>query len=184
METQKIVNSLNNFENEYSKFATKKCYIINSESKGNYSHENPINVLTNSLETSFCDYSDAYILVTGDITATPNNAATQVIFKSCAPFEKCRTEINETFVEKADFINITMPMYNLIEYSDKYSDTSGSLWNFKRDETVNNANVTNDDNAPLFKYKSNLIGNTENNGTKNGVKIAVPLKYLSNFWRS
>ena len=77
-----------------------------------------------------------------------------------------------------------MPMYNLIEYSDNYSDTSGSLWDFKRDEIVNNANVTNDDNAPSFKYKASLIGNTENNGTKNGVKIAVPLKYLSNFWRS
>ena len=77
-----------------------------------------------------------------------------------------------------------MPMYNLTEYSDNYSDTSGSLWGFKRDEIVNNADVTNDDNAPSFKYKANLIGNTENNGTKNGVKIAVPLKYLSNFWRS
>ena len=77
-----------------------------------------------------------------------------------------------------------MAMYNLIEYSDNYSDTSGSLWNFKRDEIINNADVTNDNNAPSFKYKSNLIGNTENNGTKNGVKIAVPLKYLSNFWRS
>ena len=77
-----------------------------------------------------------------------------------------------------------MPMYNLIEYSDNYSDTSGSLWDFKRDEIDNNADVTNDNNAPSFKYKANLIGNTENNGTKNGVKIAVPLKYLSNFWRS
>ena len=75
-------------------------------------------------------------------------------------------------------------MHNLIEYSDNYSDTSGSLWGFKRDEIDNNANVTNDNNAPSFKYKANLIGNTENNGTKNGVKIAVPLKYLSNFWRS
>ena len=77
-----------------------------------------------------------------------------------------------------------MLMYNLIEYSDNYSDTSQRLWDFKRDEIVDNANVTNDDNAPSFKYKANLIGNTENNGTKNGVKIAVPLKYLSNFWRS
>ena len=77
-----------------------------------------------------------------------------------------------------------MPVYNLIEYSDNYSDTSGSLWQFKRDEIINNADVTNDDNAPSFKYKANIIGNTENDGTKNGVKIAVPLKYLSNFWRS
>ena len=94
------------------------------------------------------------------------------------------TEIDGTLVGEANFINITMPMYHLIEYSDNYSYTLGSLWDFKRDEIVDNANVTNDNNAPSFKYKANLIGNTENNGTKNGVKIAVPLKYLSNFWRS
>ena len=174
---------LNSPENEYSKFATKKWYVIDSESKGNYSHENPIKFLTNSLESSLCDYSDAYILVTGNITATPNNAATQVVFKNCAPFEKCRTEINETFVDEADFINITMPMYNVIEYSDNYSDTSRSLWGFKRDKVADNANVTNN-NVPSFKYKANLIGNTEANGIKKGVKIAVPLKYLSNIWRS
>ena len=75
-----------------------------------------------------------------------------------------------------------MPIYNLIEYSDNNSDTSGSLWGFKRDEIDNNAEVTNDDNAPSFKYKASLIGNTD--GTKKVVKIAVPLKYLSNFWRS
>ena len=85
-------------------------------------------------------------------------------------------------VDEADNINITMPMYNLIEYSDNYSDTSGSLWQFKRDQIEGDVNLT-IDNAPSFKYKANLIGNTENNGTKNGVKIAVPLKYLSNFWR-
>ena len=77
-----------------------------------------------------------------------------------------------------------MPMYSLIEYSDNYSDTLGSLWQLKRDEIINNADVTNDNNAPSFKYKESIIGNTENNGRKNWVKIAVPLKYLSNFWRS
>ena len=118
------------------------------------------------MESSLCDYFDAYILVTGNITVTPNNAVTQVIFKNYAPFEKCSTEIAGTLVDEADFINITMAMYNLIEYSDNYSVTSGSLWNFKRDEIINNANVTNDDNAPSFKYKANLIGNTENNGRK------------------
>ena len=140
--------------------------------------------MTRSIESSLSDYSDAHILVTGNITATPNNAATQVIFKNCAPFKDCRTEINEIFVDETEFINITMPMHSLIEYSDNYSDNSGSLWQFKRDEITNNAEVTNDNNAPSFKYKANLIGNTENNGTKNGLKIAVPLKYLSNFWRS
>ena len=77
-----------------------------------------------------------------------------------------------------------MTMYNLIEYSDNYSDSSGSLWGFKKDEIIDNANVTNDDNAPSFKYKASIIGNTENNETKNGVKLAAPLKYLSKFWRS
>ena len=75
----------------------KKWYIIDSESKGNYLPDNEIKFLTSSLESSLCDYSDAYILVTGNITATPNNAATQVVFKNCAPFENCRTAINETF---------------------------------------------------------------------------------------
>ena len=117
------------------------------------------------------------------ITVRPNNAATQVIFKNCGPFETCRAEINETFVDETDFINITMPMYNLIEYSDNCSDTSGSLWQFKRDEIANNADVTND-NAPSFKHKASFIGDTGNNGRKNGIKIAVPLKYLSHFWRS
>ena len=166
METQKIVNLLNGSDNDNSKFATKKWYIIDSESNGNYSHHNPIKFLTKSIESSLCDYSDAYILVTGNITATPNNAATQVVFKNCASFEDCRTEINDTFVDYVDFINITMPIYNLIEYSDNYSDTSGSLWDFKRDETVNNADVTNDHNAPSFNYKASITGNTETNGTK------------------
>ena len=70
--------------------------------------------------------------MTGNITATPNDAVTQVVFKNCAPFEKCRQEINETFVHEATHINITMPMYNLIEYTDNYSDTSGTLWQFAR----------------------------------------------------
>ena len=77
-----------------------------------------------------------------------------------------------------------MPIYNLVEYSDNFCDTSGSLWDFKGDKIDNNANVINDDNAPSFKYKTNLIGNTINNETKIGVKIAVLLKYLSNCLRS
>ena len=75
-----------------------------------------------------------------------------------------------------------MPMYNLIEYSDNYSDTSGSVWQFKRNEIEGDVDLT-IDNAPSFKYKPNLIGNRENNGIKHGVKIAKPLKYLSTFWR-
>ena len=186
METQKIVNLLNGSDNENSKFATKKWYVIDSESKGNYSKDDPIKFLTKSLESSLCDYSDAYILVTGNITVTGGNANTKVAFKNCAPFTECGTEINKTFVNRTEHINIAMPMYNLIEYSDNYSDTSGSLWQFKRDGlNVNdiNAALTND-NAPSFKYKARIIGNIGADGRKNGVKIDVPLKYLSNFWRS
>ena len=79
-----------------------------------------------------------------------------------------------------------MPMYNLIEYSDNYSDTSGSLWQFKRDEIVGNINLANN-NSSSCKYKSNLIGSIVADGAnrkKEIVKIVVPLKYLSNFWRS
>ena len=183
METQKVVNLLNGSDNDNSKFATKKWYMIDSESKGNYSTDEEIKFLTRSIESSLCDYSDSYILVTGNITVTGGNDNTKVAFKNCAPFEKCRTEINETFVDEADFINITMPMYNLIEYSDNYSDTSGSLRQFKRDEiegdvdlTVNVQHIPN--NSSSFKYKSSFITN------RNGVKIAVPVKCLSNFWRS
>ena len=123
METQKIVNLLNGSDNENSRFATKKWYIIDCESNDNYSQNDEIKFLTRSTESSLCDYSDADILVKGNISVTPNNAGTQVIFKNCAPFEKCRREINETFIDEATHINITMPMYNLIEYSDNYSDT-------------------------------------------------------------
>ena len=83
MGTQKIVNLLNSYENGYSKFATKKWYVIDSESKGNYLHENPIKFLTNSLESSLCDYSDAYVLVTGIIAVVGTNNNTKVVFKNC-----------------------------------------------------------------------------------------------------
>ena len=79
METQKIINLLNGTDNDNSKFTTKKWYIIYKEPNGNYSQNDEIQFLTRSIESSLCDYSDAYILVTGNITVTPNNAATQVV---------------------------------------------------------------------------------------------------------
>ena len=115
----------------------KKWYVIDSESKGKYSHHDPIKFSTKSIESSLCDYSDAYILVTGDTAVKRKNAAdtadialgaiTQVAFKNYALFEKYSTEIGGSIVDEANFINISMPMYNLIEYSNNYSDTSGSL---------------------------------------------------------
>ena len=194
MKTQKIVNLLNGSDNEYAKCVTEKCYVIDSESKGNYSHHDEIKFLAKSVASSLWDCSGAYILVTRNIAVPagspagtkpegkqPLTAATKVVFKNCVPFEKCSTEIDGTLVDEANFINIKMPMYNLIEYSDNSSDTSGSLWDFKRNEIVDNAEVANDDNTPSFKYKANLIDNTETDGTKKGVKIAVPRKYLGSF---
>ena len=151
--------------------------------KGKYSHENEIKFLTKSIESNLCDYSHAYILTAGNITVTGGDANTKVAFKNCAPFKDCRTETIDTFVDYADFINIAMPMDNLIEYSDNYSDTSGSLWQFKIDEIEGDVDLTLEDdhipnNSSSFKYKSIFITN------RNGVKIALPIKYLSNFWRS
>ena len=157
-----------------------KWFMIGSESKGNYLPNNEVKFLTNSLDSNLCDYSDAYILVTGNITVTGGNANTKVAFKNCAPFEEYRTEINETFADETEHINIAMPLYNLIEYSDNYSNISGSLWQFKRDEIEGDVDLTVDaqhipNNSSSFKYKSSFITN------RNGVKIALPLKYLSNF---
>ena len=160
----------------------KKWCVIDSETKGSYSHHNPITFLTSSLQSSLCDYCDAYILVTEDITVTGGNTNIKVAIKNCAPFQKCRKEINDTFVDEADFINIAMPMHNLIEYSDSYCDTSGSLWQFTREEIATNANVCNV-NSSSFKNKSRLIGNVaadEANKKIEKARIAVPLQYLIN----
>ena len=155
METPKIVNLLNSSENEYSKTATKNRYIIDSEASGAHSENVSIKFLTRSIESSLCDYSDAYILVTGNITSGGNN--TKAAFKNCTPFRNCRTEINETIADEAGHIDIAMPMYNLIEYSDNYSDTSGSLWHFNRDEQPkeNNGELSDlsEDNSSSFKNK-------------------------------
>ena len=150
MEMQKIVNFLNSLEYEFSKFATKKWYAIDSNWKGNYSHENPIKFLTKSIEWSLCDYSDAYVLVTGGITITGGSTNAKVAFKNCAPFSKCRTEVNGTFVDEGHFINITMTLYNLTEYGGNYLNTSGSLWQFKGDKIATNANVC---NSNSFSFK-------------------------------
>ena len=106
METQEFVIFLNSYKNECSKFPTKQWYVIDSERKGGYSHENPIKFLTTSIESSLCDYSDAYVLVTGNIAVVGANNNTKVAFKNCAPIGKCRAEINETFIDEAEYIKL------------------------------------------------------------------------------
>ena len=188
METQKIINLWKDSSNEDSKFATKKWYVIASQTtKGKYKQGDTIKFGTETVKSSLCDYSDAFILVTGNITVNAAND-TDVAFKNCPPFSTCGTVINDVFADRAEHIYIAMPMYNLIEYSDNYSDTPGSLRQFKRDEaSASNTDLT-VDNSESFKYKAALLGKTanDNNGkcSAEDTKIVVPLKSLSNFWRS
>ena len=140
------------------------------------------------LKSSLCDYSDAYILVSGTVTvaelaAGRGNNDIEVVFKNCAPLTDCIRETNTTQIDNATGIDVVMPMHNLIEYSDNYSKTSGSLWQYYRHEPALSDAGTLDNfpgNSALFKYKQKRTGSTENNGTKN-VKIMVPLKSLHNF---
>ena len=99
--------------------------------------------------------------------------------KNCAPFINCISEINNTQVDNAKDIDIVMPMYNLIEYSDNYAKTSGSLWQYFRDEPDDDL-----EDSESFKSKIKITGKTPNNGNVKDVEIMVPLKYLSKFWRT
>ena len=135
-----------------------------------------------------CDYSDAYILVAGDIKVAAIGADTNVAFKNFAPFTRCATQTNDEHIDTAENLDI-MSMYNLIEYSDNYSETSGSLWQFKRDQqSMNNAgNPVNfaKDNSPSFKYKSSTLGKaTTSDGNDRSLKKCKnsrPIKVFKQF---
>ena len=193
MEYRKIANLLNDGSNKLSKFRTRNWVEINDEARGTYSPNKQIKFKTSMLRSSLCDYSDAYILVKGNITvnntadagAAANNTNKKVIFKNCAPFTNCISKINNTQIDNAEYIDIVMPMYNLIEYSDNYSKTSGSLWQYFKDiPAVNNNGAIVDFNGAnatdSFNFKTKITGQTNDDGIIN-VEIMVPLKYLSNF---
>ena len=164
METQKIVNLLNDSEKLNSVFVTRKWYIINDQNNGQCGigndNDSTIKFETKVIKPNLCDYSDAYILVTGDIKITGIAADANVALKNWAPFTRCATHINDEHIKTAENFDIIMPMYNLIEYSDNYADSSGSLYQFKRDESpMNNAGNPNNfalDNSTSFKYKASL----------------------------
>ena len=125
MKYQKIANLLTDASNKPSKFRTRNWVEINDDIRGAYSPNKQIILKTAMLRSSLCDYSDAYILTKGNIsvnnTVAANNTNKKVIFKNCAPFTKCISKINNTQIDNAQYIDIVMPMYNLIEYSDNYS---------------------------------------------------------------
>ena len=135
------------------------------------------------LRSSFCDFSDAYILVSGTITVKEvalggENNNIQAVFKNCASFTDCISEINSAQIDNPKDIDVVMSMYNLIECSDNYSKTLGKLWHCYRDEPVlTNAGAFDNflGNRALSKYKQKTSGSTGNGGRK-FVKIMVPLK--------
>ena len=197
MEYQKIANLLNDESNKSSKFRTRNWVEINDDIRGAYSPNKQIRFKTAMLRSSLCDYSDAYILVKGNITvnntaadgAAANNTNKKVIFKNCAPFTNCISKINNTQIDNAEYIDIVMPMYNLIEYSDNYSKTSGNLWQYCKDgPAVNNAgnivDFTATNTTDSFKFKTKITGQTNNDGRIDDVEMMISLKYPSNFWRT
>ena len=197
MKYQKIPNLIDDdASNQPSKFKTRNWVEINDESRGAYNVNSQIKFKTTMLKSSLCDYSDAYILVKGTISvnntaaqgAAANNTNKKVIFKNCAPFTNCISENNNTQIDNAKDIDIVMPMYNLIEYSDNYAKTIGSLWKYYKDIPAQNNNneiteFTLVNTTDSFKFKAKFTGQTDDDGTKD-VEIMVPLKYLSNFWRT
>ena len=134
MEYQKLTNLLDSASNQPSKFRTRILVEINDDIRRAYSPNKQIRFKTAMLRSSLCDYNDAYTMVKGNITvnsteaadADANNTHKKVIFKNCASFTNCISKINNTQIDNVEYIYIVMPMYNLIEYSDNFSKTSGS----------------------------------------------------------
>ena len=184
---------LDSASNKPSKFRTRNWVETNDDIRGAYSPNKQIRFKTTMLRSILCDYSYAYIVVKGNISvnntgtaAAPNNRNKKVIFKNCAPFTNCISKINNTQIDNAEYIDIVMLMYNLIEYSDNYSKTSGSLWQYCKEIPAinNNGNIVDFDGANAtdsFNFKAKT---TDNYGRINNVEKMVPLKYLSNFWRT
>ena len=205
MEYDEINNLLGCESENLSEFVTREYVRVNSLFNM-YNENKSIRFKTPMLRSDLCDYADAYILVNGTITVTAAAGANNVrdkknrklILKNNAPSVSCIIRINGELIEDADDLDIVMPMYNLLEYSKNYRKTIGSLYNYYRDELTNdnnnnfaNRNVVNSND---FKYKNNIIGNMYNvaaaaaayDANKNDtqeVEIAIPLKYLGNFWR-
>ena len=200
MEYQKIANLIDDDDddasNQPSKFRMRNWVEVNDESRGAYNVNSQIKFKTTMLKSSLCDYSDAYILVKGPISvnntaaqgAAENNTNKKVIFKNCAPFTNCISEINNTQIDNAKDIDIVMSMYNLIEYSDNYEKTTESLWQYCKDIPALNANdeiteFTGGNLTDSFNFKAKITCRTDDDGTKD-VEIMVLIKYLSNFWRT
>ena len=176
MEHQKIINLHDNMLNQLSKARTKIWIEINDQSWGVYNTNSDIRFKTTILNSSLCDYSDAYILVKGKITGAGDDVVARqadernkgVIFKNRAPFVNCKSEINNIEIDNAKDIDIVMPMYNLIEYSDNYLKTSGSLRQYYKDEP--NDNLA---DSESLKSKVKMTGNTPADDNTKDAEITI-----------
>ena len=208
MEYDKINNLLDSESENLSKFVTRQYVKVNSLSNM-YNENKSIRFKTPMLRSDLCDYCDAYILVKGTITVNGvvNGVENEIlrrnrplILKKNAPFVSCMTKINNEFIEDADDLDIVMPMYNLLEYSKNYRKTIAPLYKYYTDELSDDNNPsnfpsTNVVNSNAFEYKNKITGNTykvaagaaghdANRVGKQDVELAIPLKYLRNFWRA
>ena len=131
MEAQKIINLLEKPYEDDFKFQTRKWYIINNQNNRQYGKgdENDGTIKFNAeiVKPNLSDYSDAYILVTGNIAVVNRDNNTKVCFKNCAPFTRCVTYLNDEHVEAVENLDLIINLCNLIEYSDNYQESSGSL---------------------------------------------------------
>ena len=196
MEFNKINNLLGPAHDKVPRFITKNWIEVQSQSGSTYNTSKPIRFKTSMLRSDLCNNSDAYVWVKGKITITnPNDNANfnkELTLKNNVPFISCISKSNNELVENAEDLDILMPMYNLLEYSKNYEKTSGSLFNSYRDEPNNLIIGDGDDainisirNSKSFDYKTNIMGNLDiGEDEKEDIIIAIPLKYLGNFWRS
>ena len=189
MKYQKIINLLGNTSDKVPRFITKKWIEVHDQSgETSYNTKKQKRFKTSMLRSDMRDFSDAYIVVKGKITITnPNNDAydKKLALKNNAPFTSCTLKINNTIIDNVEDLGIVITMYNLLEYSKNYRKTTGSSWNYYRNEpnsgAVGNINYSIKD-SKSFDYKASITGKLEgNNVEKDDAEVVVPLKYLSNF---
>ena len=186
MEHEKILNLLNKAYD--FKFVTRKWSIVNDQSSKNYYARNDTEIYnTEILKSHLGDYNDAYILVRGEITILVY-PVTQVAFKNCAPFTKYITKVDGTTIDDAEDLDLVMSMCRLIEHSSNYSDITGSLQFYSKDEASNfDVDIAINGNFKSLKYKAKLLRDTVADGADGILRdttIGVRLTYLSSFWQS
>ena len=183
MEYQKIIKLLDTISDNVPRFFTKKWIEVHDQSGKLYNIYKQIRFETTMLRSDNCGYSDAYIFIKGNITVEGVNDIEKhnrsLIIKNNAPFISCVSNINGTLIKNAETLNVAISMYNLIEHSKNYSKTSDTLWNYYKDISTNP--IT---NSESFKYNTSITGETANDGNTKEVEFPVPLKHLSNFWRT